>query len=212
MPLSIIQRLNKYLQTLKPFTNEYKEFIGDENKIIGSPINNVNDYNIGSISNVLMWLEGLQPFLIKQMNINEASGKWLTRLKKWYGVKRDIGETDNSYRERLKKILIHVKESPLAIENIIDEYADKVEVIDGIEDGMFDNVSFDNYYISENYYISGNDKIQIKAAIDSGGIHGQPYYFRVLVTNPDTDKLKTIAYLVFASHVAGTYYDIFIIS
>jgi len=214
MALSIIQRLNKYLQTLKPFTNEYKELIGDESKIQNPTIENVNvnDYNTGSIANVLMWLEELQPFLIQQMNINEASGKWLTRLKKWYGVKRDIGESDISYKERLKKILIHAKESSPAIENIIDEYADKVEVIDGIEDGMFDNASFDSYYVQDNYYMDGLDKIEIKAALDSGGLHGQPYYFRVLLTNPDTDKLKLIAYLVYSAHVSGTYYDIFIIS
>jgi len=210
--MTIIDKLNKYLQTWEPFNALYLVLVGDDTKTPGSPINNINDEDTGTIANPLMWLSDMNEFLIEQMDINTAEGKWLTNLKRYYGVKRDIGESDASYRNRLKKVLLYLKETPVNIEQILDDLADVVEVLDGIEDGMFDDVSFDGYYVQDNYYVDGSDNIQIKEAVDSGGIHGQPFYFRVLLTNPDTTKLKTIAYLVDVAHVAGTYYDIFIIA
>lgn len=210
--MRIIEKLNQYLQTWQPFNDFYKILIGDEEKSVITPTEKINDENTGTIANPLMWLSDMGDFLIEQSNINDAQGKWLTNLKRYYGVVRQIGETDEAYRLRLKKVLLYLKETPVNIEQILSDLADDVEVLDGIEDGMFDDVSFDDYYVQDNYYMDGSDRIQIKEAVDSGGIHGQPFYFKVLLTNPDMTKLKTIAYLVYAAHCAGTYYDIFIIA
>jgi len=210
--MTIIEKLNKYLQTWKPFNDLYNALVGDDSKTPLATIDNINDENTGAIANPLMWLSDMDEFLIEQINVNTAQGEWLTNLKRYYGVIRDIGESDDSYRIRLKKILFHLKETTVNIEQILSDLADDVEVIDGIEDGMFDDISFDGYYVQDNYYNDGVDNIKISAALDSGGLHGSPYYFRVLLTNPDITKLKTIAYLVFAAHAAGTYYDIFIIA
>ena len=109
--MTIIQKLNKYLQTWKPFNDLYRSFIGDDSKVPNSEITNINDENTGSIANPLMWLSDVSDFLIEQMNINTAEGKWLTRLKRYYGVKRNIGESDIDYRLRLKKVLLSLKET-----------------------------------------------------------------------------------------------------
>lgn len=255
----IIEKLNEYLQTFKPFNDFYRTLVGDDTKNPIEPIENINDENTGTIANPLMWLSDMQDFLIKQININTATDKWLTGLKKYYGIPRIIGELDSEYRERLKKILLHLKESDVSIKNIIDEYCEEVEILDGLEDGMFDDISFDDYYIQDTvalhysqldfvlsdsktylvlpkvgddlilsdtgeiedeYSIRDGDNFKLKLpepnfvvreAVE-GGANGNPYYFRVILTNPDTGKLKVIYNLVEKSHTAGTYFDIFIIT
>lgn len=210
----LIKRLNNYLRVFKPFSKSHKVLIGDDSRSPIEPVKEINDENTGSAANILMYLSKIKGFLIKQININTATDDHLAGLKRFYGIKKWIGESDESYRVRLKKVLIHIKESPVAIEEIIKEFADYVEVLDGSTDGMFDNVSFDSFY-GTGYTMpnpEGPGEWEITEARDRGGITGQPYYFRVMLTNPDLNNLKTIAYLIDVSHVSGTYYDIFIVS
>lgn len=209
--MTLVEKLNRYLQTLKPFSDEYKVVIADASKSKIEPVQNIGNENTGALANTLLWLLDLKDFLLKQLNGWTAEGEWLSRFKKFYGIKRYIGEEDADYIERLVRAIIYRKETPLAMETILEHYA-PTKIIDGIYDSAFADVSFADYYrtselTSPYIAIHGDPNIEsyIVKPARSGMVAGSAYYFIVIMEDLPEKYYKTVAFLVRKMKVAGTF-------
>ena len=174
---------------------------------VGEALNGIvkiNDMNTGAISNVLEYLRRFSSFLIDQLYANKAQGMWLDYYgKKFFAIERKGGESDADYYLRIKSIIFATKFSPISIVRALENYGDNVQIIEGIDDGAFADVSFTNSY--RDFNISGQDVV--KGAI-SGIEGGLPFFFRVLMSNVDPADYKKILAIIEAYKAAGVAYII----
>lgn len=165
----------------------------------------VIDIGTGAIADAVEYTRRIGEYLIAQMNIQTGSGRLLDWIgKDIFGIIRQGGETDAIYAQRIVDTIFAIKGSPLSIRDILLPYADDVIVQDGVELGMFSDVSFTDFYRNL------ETPTIVKAAI-TGINGGLPFFFYVLLDNPDLSKVYIIMSLINNYKVAGTNYDIILI-
>lgn len=194
----------------------YRDSILPENLIVNSlgqigpaggynEIVKINEINTGAISNALEYTRRLAFYLIDQMNIQIGSDSWLEYIgKDIFGIEKLAGETDTEYSQRIVDEVFKVKCSPLAIQSILEPYADSITIIDGNNTGAFADVSFSDYYFD----IDTPEIIRGALAGTNGGL---AFHFRVLLENPDLSRSQKIINLINETKIAGTTYDLLII-
>ena len=166
----------------------------------------IKDIGTGAIGDTLEYTRRLALFLIEQMNLQTASADWLDWLGKTiFGIPRASGETDEEYADRIVDEIFSVKGSPVAIENLLQDYADDVTVTDVANSGAFADVSFSDYYKDLDY------PPETVRSARTGGYGGLLFFFVVTLDNPDMTKANKIVDLIEKSRVGGTLYDILVI-
>lgn len=168
---------------------------------------NINDFNLGAISNPLEYFRRLGIYLVDQLYLNKASDEWLTLLgEKYFNLTRFQNETDASYSERIRRKIFDIKTSPLAIRDALETFGDNVQIIEGVDDGAFSEVSFANCYRDFNIV----SQWVVKAAL-AGIEGGVPFFFRVIMENVLPENYTKIIDLVKDFKATGIGFEITII-
>lgn len=172
----------------------------------------MNDLNLGAISNALEYTRRFERMLIQFMNLANAEGVWLDFwLGIIYGIARPAGMTDDAYRTYGISLLFSMKMTPPAIRYALDrafgatKYGDNVQIIEGLDDGMFTEVSFTDYY--REFTVPE----VVKSAI-LGETDGLPFFFRVIMENVDPADFVVILQIMESYRASGTTYIVEIVS
>jgi hypothetical protein len=194
-----IEVLNDRLRIFNRESGPYLELVGDATRatpVFSSEVK-INDINTGAVSNVVEYLRRFAVFLILQLDLSQASGDWLDYIAELaYSMVRGYGETDAQFFYRIESTIFSNGPSPISIEDALAPYATLVQVIEGIDDGAFSEVSFTECY--RNF-----DSPQIVKAAIAGQEGGMPFFFRVIMVGADPTKARLILDTIMRLKAAG---------
>jgi len=171
-------------------------------QVTGNHNAKINTPNTGAISNPLEYLRGFNSYLVDQLNLTTASDDWLDYIgKTFYNISRSAGETDAAYSQRIIETVVAIKFSPLALKNVLENYGDNVQIVEGIDDGAFSDVSFSDN--ARNYNLPG--EWVVKAAL-AGDPDGFPFFFRVIMENVAASDRLIVINVINSYRAAGVSY------
>lgn len=104
---------------------DFKRLIAGKNETYTLPLANdkPNDLDLGAMANLVEYNRLLADWLIEQMNITTAVGDRLDYLGSFiYNIFRENGESDATYRTRIKEIVFGIKETKWSILADVDSY------------------------------------------------------------------------------------------
>lgn len=205
-----IEILNIFLKIFNRESGEYLKLIGDSTRTTPAFVGEVkiNDINTGAVSNIMEYTRRLSTFLIDQLNLNNAVREFLDNYGiTYYDTIRNAGESDADYADRIVRKIFALKQTPVLIQQALLPFADQVDIVEGIEDGAFSEISFtDNY---RDFFLPGESII--KAAI-AGLEGGMLFFFRVFMYNVDPADYKKIIQIIEDYRAAGIAYDVVVIN
>lgn len=205
-----IEILNIFLKIFNRESGEYLKLVGDSTRVTPSITGEIkiNDINTGAISNIMEYTRKLAMFLIDQLNLNNAVREFLDNYGiTYYDIVRAAGELDEDYADRIVRKVFALKQTPILIQQALLPFADQVDIIEGIEDGAFSEISFADSY--RDFFLPGESII--KAAI-AGLEGGMLFFFRVLMYNVDPADYKVIIQIIEDYRAAGIAYDVVVIN
>jgi len=153
--MNSLEKLNDFLQIFNREEGEYLNLIGDESKIdvIVDGLVKINDYNKGSISNLLQYEMDFASFLVDQLDLSKTKSTYLDYIaQNFYGITRQVGETDDEFYARIILQIFALKCSPLIIYEAIKDLGTNVRLQEGVNYGAFCDVTFcDNITYFQNF-------------------------------------------------------------
>lgn len=187
-----IEILDQKLKIYNVNAGEYLKLIGDATKTtpVFTTIVKINDINTGAISNPLEYIRRLKSFFVNQLDLRTAVEDWLDyQGKHIYNIKRNAGETDSQYSARIIEVIVGSGCSPVVIKHLLENYGNNVQILEGIDDGAFSDVSFSDCY-------RDFDGPPIVKAALTGQEGGMPFFFRVIMEDVDPGDYKLIIDLI----------------
>lgn len=162
----------------------------------------ISDMNRGAVANPLEYLRRLRAFLLDQMVIDTASGEGLLLWgKSTYGLDKPAGWTDMQYRDFIVTRIMDSNTSTVAITQQLLQFAATVQIIEGIDDGAFSDVSFSDCYRD----FPGPPVVKAAFAGASGGM---PFFFRVILTGVAVADYVKVVDAIEACRAGGVSYVI----
>jgi hypothetical protein len=201
-----ITELNKLLKIFNQELGEYLNFIGDKSKTYPALSGSVkiNDFDNGSVSNIIEYTMQLANYFIEQMDVRYTAGEILDYiLQSFYGITREPLESDTDYYNRAKDLIFDAEISPLAILNAVADYCDDAEIVLGTGEGAFADVSFIGNYTE--FHLEGEDVVTPSYLEIQGGKH---YFFRLIMENVHPKNYRKIIELVNEYKAGGIDYEI----
>ncbi len=165
-----VELLTKLLTFFNEDNQIYKDLIGDASKsdnitAVDPDHVTVNEINRGAIGNVVEYLRRLRAFLIDGMDMQDAVGY---SLLWWgldaYGIDKPPGWTDADYKDFIVARILETNDGPVAISEFLKRYASTVQIIEGIDDGAFSDVSFSDCYVD--FQAVATSTVTISGTID----------------------------------------------
>ena len=127
----------------------YRSMVADLTGIPNPTIVKPTDFNNGVYAGMLEWNRQLTLTLLKQIDLSQASSKWLDYITQNHiGINRSKNETDSHFVNRVQEYIIGKKISPGAIIYFTRQFSPNAEPIieEGIQDGAFADLSFTDIY------------------------------------------------------------------
>lgn len=154
--MGIVDRINNNLETLFDPENDqiYKSLICDKDGEIPSTITKPTDIDIGAIASEIEYFRLLSIDLIKQLYINQASGKFLKyQLEEYFASLRLEDETDVEWVQRTIANVFQQKVSRASIIFSLRPYSSQEpEITNVIQESAFADFSFADAYDSATFY------------------------------------------------------------
>jgi hypothetical protein len=198
-----IEKLTKYTKIFNQDSAEYKNLIGDKNKldVLVSGTVKINDYDNGTIGNVFQYETDLFNFLVDQLDLSKAQDSYLDYIvDKYYGYRRNKNETDLEFYTRVLGLIFDPKGTPRSIVKAIQEFGTDIQIVEGLNIGAFADLTYADYY--SDTYTGG---VYVRPAF-TGYVSGSPYFFRILISNLLAQNYKKLIEKINEYKVAGVNY------
>lgn len=172
-------------------------------------ISEPSDFGEGAISNAIQYDVELSREAVKQLDMSYRTTRRIIPLdyilKKYFGIAREFGETDEDYFDRAKDNLFKYPQvSYPSVKNSISRYADEVNVIAGAKALFYCDMScLDSY---RTYNNAGN---RTTPAI-LGNIYGLPFQFIIVINGIDAANIQKVLNFLKTTIAAGVTYTVII--
>lgn len=210
--MGIKERINNNLSILFDIDNDpiYKSLICDKDGNIPETISIPTDIDIGAIASEIEYFRLLSIDLIKQLYINQASGKFLKyQLEDYFGSLRLENESDSDWIARTISIILQPKVSRASIIYALRPYSDlepEISLISG--ESAFADVCFADVYNSGSQELDNILWFWVPAVAEDF----QSSYFTVQIRlyNTVNSDIATVQNLIESMLAAGISYVLLI--
>lgn len=202
---------------------DYKRLIAGLNETYTLPLANEkpNDIDIGALANLTEYNRLLATWLLDQMDITTAVGDRLDYLGSFiYNIYRENGESDATYRTRIRETIFGVKETKWAILDDVDPYNGSgsptypfIKEFDDLQELQ----AYSDYTYTEQYrrWNSSTFPEEVLPAYAGGqSVTGvDRFFFALYMLDVTSDDDKKIVYdLVDKASVAGVEFTIYFLT
>lgn len=212
--IEIAPELLDFLKIFNTDDGEFPHLIFDKNAtpnvVPDGDYHSINDFNSGAMANTLEYERQLCYFIIDMLYMDRAVGRYLDILiGTWTNNSRPIGYTDQQYYDYFIHKTFSVKETPLALKALLNDYSSEDIIINepGLASGvMFWGVSYYNQFLATEDD-GGN---LVPPALYSGDSrdNSHVYNFKIKLQPISEVAEKIIVDLLFVGHVSGVSYEI----
>lgn len=186
----------------------YRAVICDKEGVPESTIVKPTDFNLGAVANNIEYLRRLGKDLVKQLYINQASGKFLKyELETFFKSLKLQDETETDWINRTISLVFQPRISKASIIYALRPYSSlEPEIIQGGGDSAFADVSFADRYVKYNTVYEGSNFAVYPAIAQTA----ESAFFSIVIILYDTpaNQLYAVADLINQYIAAGISYTI----
>lgn len=213
--IEVTEEMIEYLAIFNSNGTEFKNLAlrkdGTENPNGDGEFAAITNLDAGAMGSALEYERRLARFMVSQLRIDKAQNFYLNDYAQGnLNIERPSGFTDEQYRDFIIKLILGLKETPYAIEFILQEFSSIPVVVfqnGGSTTTAFYGVTYYGFY---DVGVERDDGFIIPPALNNGSVtEGDGIYlYRVHLQPIDEVAEQIILILLDAATVAGVRYEI----